>query len=280
MVVQVSGPLTLGSDSPRLRFGEAAKPEAAWAGGRLMLVDENPAYELSFPCGTCQFLFRRLACSHDTLSIDDLRGRLAHGLDTVDLDVVASFGQLLGRGTYLPLLMTVEPRLVAPGEPGDYFAEEEFVTWGAGWYGKAPEDPGTSYYRTFETRVAPEAHLYEFVVPMLPPARDDPATLAKYAGLLASSSAPTAVAVSVLDVCAPAVAPDGTDWYEHWGLTHFLLDGHHKVHAAAEAGQPVQLLSLLSVDASLAAPEQVSRVPELRERPRGGRGSSRPGART
>jgi hypothetical protein len=54
-------------------------------------------------------------------------------------------------------------------------------------------------------------------------------------------------------------------------LTHFLVDGHHKMQAAAELGKPVSLLALLSVDASLAAPEQVARIPDLRRQQRGRR---------
>jgi hypothetical protein len=74
-----------------------------------------------------------------------------------------------------------------------------------------------------------------------------------------------AVAVSILDVCQPADG-NGTDYYAHWALTHFLLDGHHKMDAAAESGRPLQLLSLLEVGDSLATPEQVSLVPHLRSR--------------
>jgi hypothetical protein len=62
----------------------------------------------------------------------------------------------------------------------------------------------------------------------------------------------------------------GEDWYAHWGLTHFLLDGHHKLQAAAETGRPLRLLSLLSVEGSLATPDQVAAAPDLRARPAAG----------
>lgn len=70
--------------------------------------------------------------------------------------------------------------------------------------------------------------------------------------------------MSLLDVCQPAVDDDSRDYFAHWALTHFLLDGHHKVAAAAEAGASLQLLSLLSVDASLASPDQVTPIPTVR----------------
>ncbi|MFI6231030.1 hypothetical protein ACIBCR_27405 [Micromonospora echinospora] len=109
-----------------------------------------------------------------------------------------------------------------------------------------------------------ETHLYEFVVPMVPPSWNNEERVARYAAELARSAKLSAVAVSTLDICAPAVER-GPDYYTHWALTHFLLDGHHKMQAAAIAERPVQLLSLLSVDASLAPPEKVGRVPALRQ---------------
>lgn len=83
---------------------------------------------------------------------------------------------------------------------------------------------------------------------------------------LGDGSRPTAVAVATLDVCEPPT-DIGEDVYEHWGLTHFLLDGHHKVQAAAETGAPITLLSLLALDASLAGSEQVDAAIGARGRP-------------
>ena len=60
---------------------------------------------------------------------------------------------------------------------------------------------------------------------------------------------------------------NGTDYYAHWGLTHFLLDGHHKMQAAAEAGRPLQLLSLLSVEEGLSDQLDVDRLMKLRAQP-------------
>jgi hypothetical protein len=264
MLIEAGLPRTLGGDHPRLVFGEEPKAKGAWRGRRVLALDGRPAFELSFWCGTCQLLFRRLEGANDTLSLADMADVLAKGLHDIDERVVGTFDALLPRGQFVPLLVSIEPRLVSPVQPGDYFAEEQVSTWGVDSFWGLPEYPRTAYYRTFETSVSADAHLYEFVVPMVPPAWHDPATVATYAQLLAGSSTPTAVAVSTLDVCAPAVARPGGDYYQHWGLTHFLLDGHHKVKAAAEAGRRLRLLALLSLDASLAGAAQTARLPALR----------------
>lgn len=258
---------TLGDDArARLKFVEAHKPQAAVRGKRVLMLDGKPAFELSFWCGTCPFLFERLEGANDTLSLSDMSDRLAAGLVDLDAEVIERFAALLPRGEYIPLLLEVKPRLVRPVEAGDYFAEEQVETWGIDSFWGLPGYPHTPYYRTFEAAVDHEAHLYEFVVPMVPPSWNDPARVAAYAEQLSTSSRPTAVAVTTLDVCAPAV-DEGPDWYWHWGLTHFVLDGHHKLEAAAESEKPLQLLALISVAGSLANGDQLARIAELRTRP-------------
>jgi hypothetical protein len=142
-------------------------------------------------------------------------------------------------------------------------AEEQVTTWGLDAFWGLPHYPRTPYYRTYKAPVGADAHLYEFVAPMVPPSWNDRQRVSLYAASLAAGATPTAVAVSIRDVCAPAV-DHGVDYHAHWALTHFLLDGHHKIHAAAEAARPLQLLSLLSLDASLGSPEQVAQIPALR----------------
>jgi hypothetical protein len=67
------------------------------------------------------------------------------------------------------------------------------------------------------------------------------------------------VAYSLLDILQPAM-DNGEDYYEHWVLSHFLLDGHHKIEAAAASGRPIRLLSLLDERISIASPEELSTV--------------------
>lgn len=245
---------------------EGEKPDGGWAGKRLLLVDSRPAFELSFWCGTCQFLFERLEGSTETMSLEVLRDRLNAGLDEVGQDVLDAFGQLMEEGLYLPLLIDVTPTLVRPATVSDYFAHEQVATWGLEAFWGLPVYPRTPYYRTFSTAVSPDAHLYEFIVPMVPPSWNEASRVQEYVEALGGGSVPTAVAVSTLDICAPAVASQSTDYYNHWGLTHFLLDGHHKMAAAAAVGASLRLLALISVEGSLAAEAEVLRVPELRAR--------------
>jgi hypothetical protein len=105
-------------------------------------------------------------------------------------------------------------------------------------------------------------HLYEFVVPMVPPVWNERETVAGYRTADGVEPA-TAVAYSLLDVVQPAME-EGEDYYEHWILTHFLLDGHHKMEAAAAVGRPVRLLSLVDESSSLASREDLTALVRAR----------------
>jgi len=266
VILASSGIRHMGADEAAavLRFGEAPKGDGTRAGRRLLWLGGEAAFELTFWCGTCPVLFQRLEGATRTLSVAGLEDRLGQGLDAVDSDVLAAFAELLPAAAYLPMLLRVTPRLVAPAGEDDYFAHEQVATWGIDSFWGLPENPRTPYYRTFETAVTDRAHLYEFVVPMVPPTWNDRGRVQRHAQLLRAGSLPAAVAVSTLDISQPAMAGDSSDYYEHWALTHFLLDGHHKLEAAAATGRPLQLLALVAVDASLAGEADIRRLLRIR----------------
>ncbi|MFF4861705.1 hypothetical protein ACWCRF_06570 [Streptomyces sp. NPDC002405] len=270
----IGEPRRIGVPEPEARLRFEAEPQKAGSGARrrLLVLDGDPAFELSFWCGTCQFLFQRLEGANQTLSLESMQERLAGRLSDLDDDILDAFGSLLPEGDYLPWLLRVEPRLVTPGQEGDYFSNEQVATWGIDQFWGLPEHPRTPYYRTFETAVDDAAHLYEFVVPMVPPSWNERERVDEYIEQMGRGLVPTAVAVSTLDLCQPALDIQSTDSYVHWGLTHFLLDGHHKLEAAASAGRPVQLLSLLALGESLAEPDAHRRLATLRSQPSLSRG--------
>lgn len=261
---------------PVVGLGAWGREQRGVAGG-YVTVRGRPAFENSFWCGTCALLFRRMDGADGYLPPAELRERLRGGPAGVDPEVVAAFTGLLSPGEYLPMLLEVTPELVRPGDEGDYFSHEQLDTWDVAQDpGELPVDPGTPYYRLDgrEPRVVrglpgtggpAEGLLFEFVVPMQPPDGNRGGTTEGYVQDIEAGGTPTAVAVSVLDGAYPAV------WGErppvvaavHYGLVHFLLDGHHKVEAAARAGRTVRLLSLLALSGGNTSAEFAGTVPGL-----------------
>ncbi len=265
-----SGPiirLGVGEQAAAVRFG-AEPTSSTGPGRRLLWLDNEAAFELANWCGSCPITFERLSGANRTLSIADLKDRLADGLTGLDGEVLTAFSELIPLGSYLPMLLRIAPQLVYPLGGADYFAHEQIATWGMDSFWGLPENPRTPYFRTFETPIGKtplgyDAHLFEFVVPMVPPTWNDRARVDGYIKVLQSNSRPTAVAITTLDITQPAV-DSSSDYYQHWAMTHFVLDGHHKLEAAATSGQELQLLALVSVDASLATESDIGRLPALR----------------
>lgn len=69
----------------------------------------------------------------------------------------------------------------------------------------------------------------------------------------------TAVALSLLDVRSPADwdGNEAPDPLEHWCFTHYLIDGHHKLHAASESGKRLSILSFVVIAQSASTREQI-----------------------
>src|SRR5689334_24173282 len=124
-LLAVGSPTRLGSPEASLRFSAEDRPEGGRP-GRFLQLDEKDAFELSFWCGTCPLLFRRLTGANRTLSIERIQDRLNTGLEDVDSAVVKVLSsELLPVGQYLPVLLEVKPVLVTPMLEGDYFAHEQ-----------------------------------------------------------------------------------------------------------------------------------------------------------
>jgi hypothetical protein len=254
--------VTLGSSDSALGFtpaGSGTSPE--W--DRFLTLDGKPAYHLGNVCNTCAFFFERLDGATHSVTAESLADDLAAGPPSMDPAWTEAVGRLLPVGEYVPFYTQVALRLVTPGQAGDYYAEEQVATWGVDQFWGLPHDPRTEYYRGRVVPLPPASFgaraVFEFVVPMFPRGWLDADRLDEYRARRAPEP-PTALALAVLDVKGPETCAEAPAVAEHWCLAHYLLDGHHKVYAATEAGAPIGLLSFLAVGQSVATPGDILQI--------------------
>jgi len=261
------------NETPVVTFEQVRSPTSAVA-DRYFAVQGTQLYYLGITCDTCAFLFQKRGYVY-RLSPTDVAARLATGQDLLDPDLLASVGSLLPADSYGVVETLFVPALSGPCAPNDYFAHEAVAftgldpTWGV------PEHPRVQYWRAGESRLPVGAgghrvrvhagvesrpspqRFFHFVVPMEPPHVFDRDQIAFYRAKLEAGDTPAALGVSVLDLRAKAMWPgrgadpellDGVEWC----LTTFLLDGHHKMQAAAEAQLPIQLLTFVARRPSVA----------------------------
>jgi len=243
------------SDSPLAFDTSGSKEWPVW--DRYLRIDGERAYHLGNICGTCRFMFERMEGANRLVNVGRLTTRLEAGVERLDGSLVDSLARLMPAGSYYVALMRLYLTIVRLGSPEDYFLSEQVENEREGGsLSLAPHDPQVPYYRAGQRRITfdlgrlsgPVGRLFQFVVPMFAERSLNPARIGHYKNIIAAGTVPTALAISVLDVKGPAMG--GID---HWCLAHYLVDGHHKVAAAANSGSPLSVITFLAADHSVAS---------------------------
>ncbi|MBH8553651.1 hypothetical protein I8751_14980 [Nostocaceae cyanobacterium CENA357] len=222
---------------------------------RYLTIENKRAYHIGNVCGTCAFFFERLEGESCSISAAAIAERLNNGTNIADPAFTSILGQILPTGVYYINFSTVLPRLIEPGDRYDYFVQEQVALWGID--ASPPHHPRVSYYRSHSPALGKHRQLFEFVIPMFPTTKLDQQRVIHYQDEIAHGRQPTAFTISVLDIKQPAVWEGNPEITEHWCLAHYLLDGHHKIYAASQTKEPLNLVSFLTVDASLASEEEI-----------------------
>ncbi|HLL56622.1 MAG TPA: hypothetical protein VK359_01730 [Rubrobacteraceae bacterium] len=231
---------------------------AGWS--RYLTLDGEKAYFIGGACDTCAFVFERMGGASRNISPGEAANGLRRGLSKIEDAPISTISEFVPGGSYRVNLLQLSPTLVTPGTELDYFAHEQAALWGTDAFWGLPHHPKTEYYRAASIPLGGSRRLFEFVVPMFPKGWLSKKTLTSYADRLSNSERPTALAVSVLDVRGPTTREEGPEVTEHWCLSHYLLDGHHKTYAASQAEKPITLLSFLATAESMATEENVEQV--------------------
>jgi hypothetical protein len=226
---------------------------------RYLVLDGKRAYTLGLCCQTCSLLFERLSGANQTAEIEATAEALRARVNTLNDEVVDIVGKGLPEGEYAALLADTPVRQASPGDANDYFSHELIELWGEDNFWCLPHDPRISYFRAGDRDLGQGRRLFNFIVPMFPTKWLSMTTVEKYKEALRTKASGTAISIAVLEIRSPR---DGgpnqnSQVMEHWCLTHYLLDGHHKLNAAFEAGKPLELLSFIALSEGISTREQV-----------------------
>jgi hypothetical protein len=270
--VAIIGHHQIQSASPTVGF-----EQEGWT--RYLTINGVRSFEIGWKCDTCFFLFTRL--KSERLSPEGVGERLRSAKKLLGADLLETIDPLLPTGDYAVIDMTIQPTLTRACLPDDYFCHESLDLFGIDLASGVPHSPQTPYWRAgssplpensggysrpngkFAPRERNPKQFMHFIVPMAPPVQFERDRVAEYRREFDQGASAAALGVSVLEVRGPAVEPwdKGDDpnfvFAEHWCLTTYLLDGHHKMLAASESGVPLRLLTFLARDASMASSKDV-----------------------
>jgi hypothetical protein len=227
---------------------------------RYITIEGKKAFHIGNICGTCEFFFERLSGANQGISPKEVSKAFQTGISKLDSDLLSKVSLILPNGDYEVSLIEVNPKLVDLGAEGDYFSNEQVQVWGIDGFWGLPHYPKTKYYRSLTKELTSTSKLFEFVVPTFPVhwLADD--TVDKYKSIISDGNRPTALCLSVLDIKEPADYGDNIDHPQHWCLTHYIVDGHHKIFSASILHKPITLLSFLAKRECIADDEDIKEL--------------------
>lgn len=239
--------------------------ETAGGGGlgewdRYITIDGKKAFHIGNVCGTCEFFFERLEGANQGISPEEISTILKTGISKLDDDLLSKVSPILPDGDYEVSLSEIKPALVDLGTERDYFSNEQIQVWGMDGFWGLPHYPKIKYYRGSTKELTQISKLFEFVVPTFPVDWLSDTTVDEYKSLISDGNRPTALCLSVLDIKEPADYSDNADHPQHWCLTHYIVDGHHKVFSAALLNQPITILSFLAKREGIASEEDIKEL--------------------
>lgn len=163
-------------------------------------------------------------------------------------------------GEYEVFLKEINPIFVELGKENAYFSNEQVQVWGIDEFWGLPHYPKVKYYRGLTKKLSDTSKLFEFIVPTFPVNWLDEETVELYKSIISDNQSPTVLCLSILDIKEPADYDEKTKYPEHWCLTHYIIDGHHKMYASSLVNKPISVLSFLSVKNSIANIEDILKL--------------------
>jgi hypothetical protein len=218
---------------------------------RYLTLDGKRAYYLGNICGTCSFLFERLGGANQEIKPETVASQLKLGITDLDM-VIDEVKKLMPNEEYYVNQLTIKPQLVQIGSDFDYFKKEQVEEWGMDAFWGFAHHPKIQYYRGKTLEFSQNKMLYEFIVPMFPQGWLDEVTINEYKEFYNQGIEPTALSISILDIkqCYDSEV-------EHWCLTHYVIDGHHKIYAASQMNQSLSLLSFLAINKGVSSEDEI-----------------------
>ena len=230
---------------------------------RFIAVNGQNIYHIGNVCGTCSFFFEKLLDNKKSINPKETIEKLNFGLDSIDDNVIDILKEIIPIGFYEIALLTINPKLAAVGQAGDYFAKEQVDLWGKDGYDGVPHSPKVNYYRGTDKEIGSDRKLFEFFIPLTSPDYIDQTRVDFYKEQILKGNKPTAISLTILDVKKPAVWPDDDikpEFTSHWCIAHYILDGHHKIKAASELNSEITLFSFIAKEKGVSTTDDINEL--------------------
>lgn len=233
---------------------------------RFITLDGEQLFHIGNICGTCAFFFRQLKNDiQGSYTVEELKDNLNRGVNSLDDDILNLLSELLpvtesdGEicGEYEALLLEVNPYITRFNDKGDYFKEDQSQLWN---YGDEENTIiGQAYYRGTDSIITEREKLFEFYIPLYQPEQLNKERVKYYREQIRQGMKPTTIALSVVDAKESMIYDEEPEdgIIGHWSYANYILDGHHKMYAAALENKPITLISFITRNFSWQVTDQL-----------------------
>lgn len=212
---------------------KSSSPIAYKSGGyyqRYLTVNGQDLANTGIDCETCLFYLE--VSGGDIKRSEEISNRLNQGLTDINPEMINELSAIIPRGRYFVSLLKIYPRIKKNNEDKEYYKV------------------GSRTFRNVKK-------IEEYLAPIQKIDALNSDRINEYVASLHAGKMPIALSLSFLDLKRPL----NEVYYEETSLfSHFLIDGHHKVHASYLAKKPILLLSFLSIDYSFSKLDDMKRV--------------------
>ena len=229
---------------------------------RFIALDKEKMYHIGNVCGTCQFFFKKQSKS---IEVNFNQKHLIEELNNGNLEfselTVNELSKIIPNGNYLVVKSKIKPEIVTNNSDNNYFNKEQLQTWRDDYYKAQDESEFNSYYREPLRDFGKMEHyhkeaFFNFFVPLYSAKELNKSRVEFYKSKLLKGDEPKIVSVGVLDVKTSVEYPlmngeeVNPEFGTHWCLANYIIDGHHKIKAASELNQEIDLITFISRDES------------------------------
>lgn len=224
---------------------------------RFITIDKQKVFHIGNICGTCGFFFlKQQDCSNLDMSEKKIIEKLNDNNEKIVYDDLIKLSEIIPNGAYNVIIGELTPSYIMPNSINDYFMNEIRESWGNYESGEQSE-ANTEYFRgdTLDFGIDENKNgqkYFEFLIPQFESEQLDFKRVNYYKTQMELGLFPTILTLGILDVKTSMQFPeiDGKEiepnYPTHWCFANYLVDGHHKLRAAAEIKKPIRIISFVS----------------------------------
>ncbi len=201
---------------------------------RYLTVAGQHILNMTGPCDTCRLLFSYIPDVKPQIPLPDLSTALENGLKEIDEKIVRTLEPLLPSGDYLLSLRDVSPQEASAQSPDEYVDSIPK---------NSVSEIGRPFFSCGTGTTKDQVQVFELILPLWDISELVPEVIDQYVTKLKEGGTSTAVAFSYVHITRNGHGGSPLTAY----VVHCLIDGHHKVAAAAKTNSAIRILSFLPV---------------------------------